>query len=949
VAIPILKTKLYLPPERARAVARPRLLARLDEGLRPGCSLVLVSAPAGFGKTTLVSEWIASHHRGGPRLEPGGAVVAPEGGMTLRQAQGRLPSLQVAWLSLDSGDNDPARFLAYLAAALQSADVEVGHDVRAALQSPQPPEAEAVLTALLNALAEYPGPLALVLDDYHEITAQEIHDALLFTLDHLPPHVHLVLATRIDPPWPLARLRARQAMVELRVPDLRFTLDEATTYVNDVMGLALSAEQLAALDARTEGWISGLQMAALALQAVALQASPSRDESRARDVAAFVREFDGSHRYVLDYLVEEVLERQPAEVQTFLLRTSILDRLTAPLCDALLERTDSQARLTALERANLFLVPLDGERRWYRYHRLFADLLRARLLRAEPDQGRALHLRASLWLEQNDLPEAAIDHALAGHDLERAAELVERHAEATLMRGEVATFWRWTDALPAPLLRARPRLSLYSAMTLLWRGRSTVAIESLLQDVEAGEAGLKGAFAALRGLLAALRGQAAPATELLDRALEQLPPQEQFARTYVTWVLSVLRVGRGGQDAMHPAPDGERAFGDVLALSRQAGNVLLTFMAECNRAELLMRQGHLARAAATYQRALDQITGDREESPPVAGQALIGLGEVARLRGDLGEAARQFTEGIRLLEQWTQVGPLEGHMGLARVLWAQGERARAWEALDVARKLAVDYDLSELDDYSVAMVGAGFHVEQGEWEQVQRWAEMRGLYAYLDTPLHEAPGDSYDHRMHKYELLVLARMLIAQGQAAEARQALESLPALAERRGRPGLLIEVYALQALAWQACGDRERALDALERALVLGEPEGYLRPLLDEGERMRSLIGDFRLRISGRAGAAHLSAYVERLLGEEEGEAASPPGAVPPAQPSALVEPLSERELEVLRLLNTPLSQPEIAERLYVSINTVRTHVKHVYEKLGVHARTAAVERAEELGLL
>jgi LuxR family maltose regulon positive regulatory protein len=356
-----------------------------------------------------------------------------------------------------------------------------------------------------------------------------------------------------------------------------------------------------------------------------------------------------------------------------------------------------------------------------------------------------------------------------------------------------------------------------------------------------------------------------------------------------------------------------------------------------------MRKGYLERAADTYRRALERLSEGPGQRGPVAGQALIGLGEMARIRGDLEDAARQFEEGIRLLSEWTRVGPLEGYMGLARVRWASGEYALAWQALETARRLAEEFDLTELDDLTVAMLRAVLWAMEENWEPVRAWAEGRGLYAYIDTPLREELGDPYEHRMHKYELLVLAQLLIAEGRPAAALRALDPLPELAERRGRPGLLIEVCALQALAWQACGQAARAFEALERALVAGEPEGYLQPLRDLGQPMRALLGAYRAQIAGRSGAAPLRAYVDRLLGLD-----APPSA-PPAQPAGLPEPLSERELEVLRLLSTSLSQPEIAERLYVSINTIRTHVKHVYAKLGVHGRTAAVERAEELGLL
>jgi LuxR family maltose regulon positive regulatory protein len=433
--------------------------------------------------------------------------------------------------------------------------------------------------------------------------------------------------------------------------------------------------------------------------------------------------------------------------------------------------------------------------------------------------------------------------------------------------------------------------------------------------------------------------------------LESLPPQEQFVRSFVTWILNAAQVGAVGAGAE------SQAFADVLALSQRAGNVMLSFIVECNRAELWMRQGRLERAAATYQQALDRVTDARGQRLPIAGQALFGLGELARERGDLQAAARYLTQGIRLIEGWSEVGPLEGYICLARVRWAQGDRAGAWEAIETARRLAEDYDLTELDDLSVAIFQAWLWVAEGDWQNAERWARSRDLYSYIDAPLQEKVGDPYEHRMHKYELLVLARLLIAEGRPAEALQALEPLAPLAEWRERQGLLIECLALQALAWRAQGDPERALDVLARALAAAEPEGYLRVFVDEGEPMRALIADFRSRIAGRADAARLRAYADRLLAAY----ASPSAPLPPSpqaapaqaangrHPGALIEPLSQREREVLRYLRTPFSQPEIADRLYISVNTVRSHVKHIYDKLDVHSRTAAVERAEELGLL
>jgi LuxR family maltose regulon positive regulatory protein len=906
---PLLAAKLYIPPVRPDLVPRARLIGRLDEGLRLGRKLTLVSAPAGFGKTTLVSAWVR-------------AV--------------REPPLRAAWLSLDEGDNDPARFLAYLAAALQTVGVQVDEDVAAT---------EAFLTALVNQANDV-APFLLVLDDYHFITAQPVHDALTFFLDHLPGAMHLVIATRADPPLPVARLRGRGQLTELRLADLRFTPDEAALFLGQAMGLRLTAEDVAALAARTEGWIAGLQMAALSLQ--------GKD-----DVSRFVAAFTGSNRYILDYLLEEVLRREPEQVQDFLLQTSILDRLCAPLCDALLESGESarlrraqssrqrihasQSTLERLEHANLFIVPLDDRREWYRYHRLFADLLRQRLDQTYPDRVRALHRRASVWYEAGGLMAEAIDHALAADDLERAADLIESNAEATLMRGEVSTFLHWIDALPDGLVRARPALSVLYAWMLLWQGQSLKLIESLLRDAEEEDERVSGRATALRGLIAGLRGQTERTVELCRLALEQLPEEDRFVRPLALWLLRAIKLAEGEGKADMQALD------DVFRMSQSAGNVMLSVMIACNRAEILMRQGQPYEAAATYQKAVELATDAQGQRMPIVGQALVGLGELSREWGELDAAERYLVEGIELGEQWTEVGPLEAYIALARVRWAQGNMESAWDALRKAQELAAKYDVTNLDDLSVAMFRAWMWISQGDLEPVRRWAEERDLFVYIDTPLQEEVGDSYDLRMRKYELLVLARLLIAQKRPGEVLKLLETLIPVAERRGRPGMLVEIYALQALAHQAQGDLDRAIDALECALSLAEPKGYVGIFAGEGEPMRVLL---------REAAKHgvMAEYAGSLLAAFEGykfraSGSELPSSVEPkaSQPVALAEPLSDRELEVLRLLNTHLSSTEIAEQLCISANTVRFHIKNIYGKLGVHRRSDAVQQAGEFGLL
>ncbi|MBN1978103.1 MAG: tetratricopeptide repeat protein [Anaerolineae bacterium] len=883
-------------------MSRLHLIEQLNEGLCLGRKLTLASAPAGFGKTTLVSAWAANCGR------------------------------PVAWLSLDEGDNDPARFLTYLAAALQTVGVQVGGEAAAT---------EAYLTALVNQAGSV-DPFILVLDDYHFITAQPVHDVLAFFLDHLPGTVHLVIATRADPPLPVARLRGRGQLTELRLADLRFTPDEAAQFLEQVMGLTLAAEDVAALSSRTEGWIAGLQMAALSLQGRG-------------DVSRFVAAFTGSNRYILDYLLEEVLRREPERVQEFLLQTSILERLCAPLCSVVVEIGESanrrqgaasptcslagsQSTLEHLERANLFIVPLDDRREWYRYHRLFADLLRQRLHQMYPDRVPALHRRASVWYEESGSMAEAIDHALAAEDLDRAADLIEANAEATLMRGEVSTFLRWIGALPDDLVRARPALSVLYAWMLLWQGQSFSLIESLLCDAEKGDARVSGRATALRGLIAGLRGQTERTIELCSLALEQLPEEDRFVRPLALWLLRAIELAEGEGKADMQAID------NVFRMSQRAGNVMLSVMIACNRAEILMRQGQPYEAAATYRKAVELATDAQGRRMPIAGQALVGLGELLREWGELDAAERYLVEGIELGEQWTEVGPLEAYVALARVRWAQGNMASAWDALQKAQELAVKYDVTELDDLSVAMFRAWMWTSQGDLEPARRWAEERDLFAYIDTPLQEEVSDSYDLRIRKYELLVLARLLIAQERPGDALKLLESLIPVAEWRGRPAMLVEICALQALAYQAQGDLDRALDALECALSLAEPKGYVGIFAGEGEPMRVL-----LREVARRGVA--VEYVGRLLPAFSGSKfqASDSRMSSNLQPETLPEPLSERELEVLRLLNAHLSNTEVAEKLFISVNTVRFHVKNIYGKLGVHRRSEAIQRAEELELL
>ncbi|HNT76686.1 MAG TPA: LuxR C-terminal-related transcriptional regulator [Anaerolineae bacterium] len=921
---PLLATKLYIPAPHAAIVSRPHLLARLDEGLRLGRRLTLVAAPAGYGKTTLLSEW----------------ANRCAADVTGRRA--------VAWLTLDEADGDPARFWAYVVAALRTA---LSLDIPDALPTPQSSQMTALMTALINQIGARPESLLLILDDYHLATAQPIQDALAFLLEHQPPNLHLVIAARADPPLPLARLRARGQLTELRQADLCFTPEEAAAFLNQRMGLALTPSDIAALDARTEGWIAGLHMAALALQG----------DRAGRDASAFIAAFTGAHRYILDYLLEEVLNREPPAVQTFLLQTAILDRMCAPLCDAVLReggrgregeretfspspplplspsptRTDSQATLEYLERANLFIIPLDGRREWYRYHRLFGDLLRQRLRRTAPEQVQPLHRRASAWYAaQGDAP-AAIAHALAAEDFARAAELVAQVAEATLLRGEIITLLAWLQPLPDDIVRANPNLCVFHIWALLLSGHSLSLIEARLRDADVYSDLIPGQLAALRAMLAAYQIQFSRATALAQQALEQLPEESVLLRSLASWILSTFA-------ALHGDRAGDQSLDAIAQQGIASGNVLVAMMAMSQLAEFHTRYGRLHQAWDLYQRALRLVVDAQGRRMSIAGALLVGLGDLACEWHDFDAASQYFHEGIALIEQWNEMGALEAYLGLAQLHWFQGDATGAQTAIERARQLAVRFDMTEYDDWVVAMMQARIWIAQGNLDAAQRWAESRNLDAHTGDALLPEKDALPEYRLRKYELAAFARLLIAQGDSAAALTVLASILPVALRQQRPALIIEIHLLEALALDAQGQRDRALVALEQSLALAEPEGYTRAFLSVGTPVVPLLRAMVAR------GLH-PAYATRLLTFLG--AATPDAALPASSPStvSLVDPLSERELEVLRLLVSALSTEEIAQTLYLSVHTVRSHLKNLYSKLNVHSRYEAVARAQDLHLL
>jgi LuxR family maltose regulon positive regulatory protein len=891
---PLLQTKFYIPPTRPESVPRARLIDQLNAGRRH--KLTLISAPAGFGKTTLLGEW------------------ARASSSTQRH---------VVWLTLDEDDNDPLRFLAYLVTAFHQADEHIGSGLLIALQTPRPAPQKELLTLLINQLGAAEVEFVLVLDDYHVIDNPIIHEGIAYLLDHRPTNLRLVIATRADPALPLARLRGRGQLTELRQADLRFTQQEAIEFLTRAMGVNLSADAAATLAAHTEGWIAGLQMAAVSMQ-------------HRQDTASFVQAFTGSNRHILDYLVDEVLHQQSDRIQTFLLKTSILDRMCAPLCAAVLAQDgsdDCQGVLDYLERANLFVIPLDDRRAWFRYHRLFADLLLKQLQQLHPNQVQDLHRRAGAWYEGEGLIEEAIDHAIAANDFQHAVELIEGAAEETMMRSQVATFLGWMDALPAQVTCVSSRLCALHAGAMMMASRPLAEVEARLQDAEDAdtENTAVGEIAAFRAFIAVLQGQTDQGIELANRALAYLPERDALLRSLVLDNLGMAYTFRSN------IPAAVDALEEASRVSLESGNVMIAAGALGNLAGLHLMKGELHRAAEIYRRTL-ALSVDEDGNPlPVAGKVMLGLGELERQWNNLDAAAHYLAEGTDLVNQFAAIGAIIGYTSLAMVKQAQGEEDAANELIQKAWHAATQFDTSQMDDSLVAACEARIRIAQGDLQAASRWATERDLDAETVAAALAKKG-FYD--LQELEYLTLARLCIAQGQAEQALAILTPLLERAERLGRIRRVIEILVLQARALDISGEREAAGLTLARALTLGESEGYARVFLDEGQPMATMLR----RVAARGVTPD---YTSRLLASFKGP--QPTGTRPPGPKSPLAEPLTDREQEILRLLATHLTSTEIADELIISPNTVRYHIKNIYGKLNVHNRSAAVERAAEIGLI
>jgi LuxR family maltose regulon positive regulatory protein len=913
---PFLATKLYVPAPRRSFVARPRLREKLRTGADSG--LTLVSAPAGFGKTALLADWIATT-AGNDR--------------------------SVAWLSLDAGESEPAALWGYVATSLQAAVPGVGRTALELLASP-PLATELVLTALVNDLSAVPHDVWLVLDDYHTVDNPETGAGMTYFLEHLPQHVHVVVSTRSDPALPLSRWRVKRGLVEIRAADLRFTPEEAAAYLNDVAGLELAAAQVSTLEQRTEGWIAALQLAALSL----------RDRA---DAAGFVERFAGDDRYVVDYLVDEVLEHQPDDVRSFLQHTAILDRLTGPLCDAVTGHGGGSAMLVNLERANLFVIPLDDQREWYRYHHLFADVLRGRLFSEEPGQIPPLHQRASGWYEAHGHEADAVRHALAGQDFDRAAQLVELAVPGLRRNRQDAVLFGWLRALPEAAIRRSPVLSVFFGAMLMASG-DLAGVEPWLSTAERGltegaaPAGsvpgpgnqeirtLPATIATYRASLAQARGDAEGTAAYARQALDLARPEDHLARGAAAGFLGLAAWADGDvQGALG-------TFTQAVASLHAAGNLLDEFSSTVILADMWLAAGWPGEARRLCENALQQANRRGGSMLRAGAELHVALSEISRQSGNGNEARRHLDAAAVFVER----GPMTEsryRWFVAKALVAQDEDDRdgAISHLEQAEQL---YRPGFFPDVRpVPAVKARMWVRQGKLSEAAGWAREHGI---------TVTGDG--GYLKEYSHLTLVRLLIAQqlagagatedagaaeGAVEDALGLLDRMAAGATQAARAGSVVEIAMLRALLHAVLGNRRQAQEALAAALAAApEPDGYVRLFLDEGPLMVELLRE------AAQGATHdgvAAARAQRLLGL----AAPPPPAPagPRDHPPSDVDPLSERELQVLRLLDSELNGPEIARALFISHNTLRTHTKHIFTKLGVTSRRAAVSRARDRGLL
>jgi LuxR family maltose regulon positive regulatory protein len=912
--INLLETKLYIPTPRHNLLLRPHLIERLNEG--NSSKLTLLSAPAGFGKSTLLSQWVST-------------ITHP-----------------VSWLSLDANDNDPYRFLTYLISAIQKIDPNIGQEALEILHSSQNPPYEVILTLLINEISQISEHISLILDDYHFIDDEQIHIIISFIVDYMPRSMHLVVSTRLDPPLPLARMRVRHELVEIRSKDLRLTLEETAVLLNDVMGFALTMEDVKSLDERVEGWVASLHMAVLSMQ-------------ETKDVSRFIKTFTGSNRFVLDYLMEEVLGKQTSEIKDFLLQTSIVERMNAPLCNAILDKGDSQQILVKLEQSNAFLIPLDNERIWYRYHHLFADLLQKRLMKIHPAQIQNLHIRASIWYDKEGLLTEAISHALEGKDLDRVANLVEKYGFAATSFNQEKTLSGWLELLPVDVVRNRPWLCILQAWLHYSFGPRAKA-EEFLEMAEkltirtssfyemsptphfsslVDQQHIKGAIASVRAHISITEGDYRAVLEYANYAFDNLTDEDPWRTTaMVALGLAYWALGDRHQS--------EKTFEYTSTAFLQRGNWDGVVSSLCYMGIMQFKHGNLHSALDTYTEALARATRPDGVKILFASIPSLRIGNLFREWNDLARAQDFIDSGIALAAKLNHPDVLiESYICLARLRYAFNDQMGVMKALNKADLILAK---NQVDPWYLGWLDECW---------VSYWLSMENLPAAIsqierrvltiDGPL------SYQHDLHHTNL---ARVLIAQGvqdpsgpYLEQAEELLIRLQDAAEKADWVHETIKILNLKGLMFWASGEKNRSIDALTQSLTLGEPGGFVRMFIDEGAPMEEMLSCLLTQAGrGKGKESHIGVYAENLLITlKNGRKEFP--LVESSELSKIVESLSDRELEVLHFLNTQLSSTEIAQELSISSNTVRFHIKNIYGKLSVNRRAAAVQRAKTLGIL
>ena len=882
--MPLLNTKTRIPAVQTGLLQRPSLLNKLYSVSQT--KLTLISAPAGFGKTALLSQWVK---------------------------QNNLP---VAWVSLDENDNDPTLFWGYFIIALQNLKSSIGKTAFSCLQSPQPLPVESVLSSVINDITDNLTPFIFVLDDYHVITGKPVHEALLFLVDHLPEQMHLVIASRADPPLPLARFRVRNQLNEIRAADLRFSTAETSILLNEMMKLDLTAKDISALTARTEGWIASLQMAAISLK-------------NRQDKSEFIARFSGSHRYILDYLTGEVLQHLDKDTLDFLLKTSILGRLSAPLCDAVVGTDNSQQMLEHLEEANLFIEPLDEMRQWYRYHQLFADLLHAQLQKIHPQLESQLHLNGSMWFEEAGYLEEAVHHALAGKDFERAAGLVEKLAEGLLAQSRIATLLRLINALSPETVDERPWLRTCYAWALLLSGQSVQVLKVLIAEDEIGfseadeyQAKVRGHTMTIRGYLSRAQGDIKHALQFAKEAVELLPTKDLTARSANALNLGIITymTGEVNQAAQY--------FRECSETALAGNNFYVAVESLCSLGDVQVEQGQLHQALETYQQAIDLGTKLGYGQPlPAAGHAYHGLGRLYYEWNNPEASLQHVLSGIKLNES-AHLPVSYYYTTLSKIQLAQGKQDEASESL---KKVDVAAFAGTLDEIHLSSWKAGLLLIQGDKAALERWA--RAVETSME--INKVPDYSLE-----LPYLTLLRIKIALGEIGQIPELLGILSQKAEKQARGRSVIEIGIVRALALMQSGEINAAVQELEKILLLAEPERFIRIFIDQGPILQQLLRQ-TLRISQEKDYIHSLLEVFPKTGNQTAQISQ--------TETAFTEYLNDREITILRFLAAGLSNNEIAGKLFLSLNTIKWYIRNLYGKLGVNSRVEAVNQARKLNLL